>query len=511
MKNVVSTITVMSALVVISCGPSARGKASEPMLPTTATASQPTGAAVTPDMWNAAGIVWNTPPRAAESMPFTPPVAQSFMLANGARVVLVENHRLPLVTVESLHAAAGSREDGAAFGLASMTADLLDEGAGKFTADTLPEELERIGASLDVSTGADYSSIAMSALGFDRAAELLADVVLRPTFTQADFDRVKADRLEELAQRKDNPRAVASVVFEKVVFGEHPYAAPNDGDVATVRAITLPQVKAFWSKAYAPQNAVFIIAGDVTRTQVEKTLNAQFASWKKTSLTIDRKPPVAGPTAPMVAFVHRPDAPQSVVLIGRRSMAAGDPRYFPSEVVNTVLGGSFASRLNHKLREELGYTYGINSSFWRGRWGGTFTVSSSIRTEVTVPGIEEVMRIVNDARSTLIGPEEWKKSQDLLIRGLPQDFETNSGIVSAFHRLVVDGAPLDWYQTWVQKMAATTPAEAQSLADSLWANLSIVIVGDETKVSTKTLGLPVVKFDADGKPLSALPGLQKNN
>lgn len=471
------------------------------------------GNPVKPD-WRAAGIDWTAAPRSNEGMTFTPPAAQSFTLKNGARVIVIENHRLPLVSIESLHLGAGSREDGKTAGLAALTADLLDEGAGSLTADTLPEALERLGASLEVSTGSDFSSITMSALTFDRAAELLGDVVQRPQFAAADFERVKADRLEALALRKDRPRQIAALVFARVVFGEHPYAKPTEGDPGTVKSLTLDAVKQFWTRAYHPQQAVFIVAGDVSSEQVRSKLETIFAGWsaKPSSSVAARRAPVAGPGRPMIAIVHRPDAPQSVVMIGRRSMAAGDDRYFTSEIINTALGGSFASRLNQKLREELGYTYGITSSFWRGRWGGTWTVASSIRSDVTVAGIEEALRIINDARSTAASDNEWKKTQDLITRGLPQNFETNAGIVAAFHRVVLASGPLDWYQTFSNRIATATPRHAQALAATAWNDLSIVIVGDEAALTPHmskltALGLPIVKFNADGAPLSPLPGL----
>ncbi len=502
-----------------ACYPSKPKPSAMPMGATAGSASANAASAtvVKPD-WQAAGIDWTAAPRSDAGMGFIPPTAQSFTLKNGARVIVIENHRLPLVTIESLHLGAGSREDGKAAGIAALTADLLDEGAGSLSADTLPEALERLGASLDVNTGSDFSSVTMSALTFDRAAELLGDVVQRPTFAPADFERVKADRLEALSLRKDRPRQIAALVFARVVFGEHPYAKPTEGNPATVQALTLDAVKQFWTRAYNPQHAVFIIAGDVSSDQVRSKLETVFAGWRNqvTKPAPERRAPVAGPGRPMIAIVNRPDAPQSVVLIGRRSMAAGDGRYFTSEIINTAVGGSFASRLNQKLREELGYTYGITSSFWRGRLGGTWTVASSIRSDVTVAGIEEALKIISDARSTAASENEWKKTQDLITRGLPQNFETNAGIVAAFHRVVLAAAPIDWYQTFDQRIAAATPRQAQALAATAWNDLSIVIVGDEAALAPHmskltALGLPIVKFDADGVPLSPLPGLTPPN
>jgi zinc protease len=452
-------------------------------------------------------------------MPFSPPTPATFTLGNGARVIVIENHRLPLVAMESLHLGAGSREDGDKSGLAALTADMLDEGAGSFSSETLPEQLERLGATLDIATGADFSSISLTAMSFDSVASLLGDLIVKPRFTPTDFERVKTDRLEALAQRQDRPRAIASLVFSRIVFGQHPYASPTDGTKASVSSLKLDAVTTFWKTAYQPSSTVFIVAGDVTATQVQQQLEKVFGGWNvsaaaknATTTTVDRKPPVAGPGRPMIALVERPDAPQSVVLIGRRSMAAGDERFFTSEVVNTAIGGSFASRLNQKLREELGYTYGIGSAFWRGRWGGTWTVSSSIRSDVTMDGIEQALAIIKDLRTAALPAAEWRKAQDLIVRGLPQEFETNAGIVSAFHRLVLAGAPTDSYPTWAPRITAATAAQGQTLASTAWNDVSIVIVGDGKILQASMerlgkLGLPIVKFNADGTPQSPLPGL----
>ena len=189
-------------------------------------AAAPTGDAP----WQLAKVDWSKPPSPGPEPTFAPPVPKVFRLANGAAVLVIENRRLPLVSLRAVFHRAGSREDGATSGLAALTADLLDEGAGRFDAQTLPEELERLGARLEIGAAADTATIYLDTLSETLAPsiDLLADIILRPKLAAADFERIKGDRRAELALRPDRPREVAALVFEQQLFGKHPYAPPGN-------------------------------------------------------------------------------------------------------------------------------------------------------------------------------------------------------------------------------------------------------------------------------------------
>ena len=173
------------------------------------------------------------------------------------------------------------------------------------------------------------------------------------------------------------------------------------------------------------------------------------------------------------------------------------------EVVNTAIGGSFASRLNTRLREELGYTYGIYASFWRGRWAGTWAASSSLKTEHTVAGLREALALIDVARREPMPPDELHKTQQLMTRQLPQAFETDRAIAGELAGLVSDGLPADWYQGYADAVRAVTATAARDLVADAWRDLSIVVVGDRRVIGDGLagLGLPVVIVDADGEPL----------
>jgi zinc protease len=457
-----------------------------------------------PDAWTASGVDWSQPPPAGAEPSFTPPVPTVFDLA-GTRVVLVENHRLPLVSVRVIFHRAGAREDGAKAGLAALTADLLVEGAGRFDALRLPEELERLGADLDVGPRTDATTVGLDTLRdtLEPSLSLLADVIVRPRLTAKDFQRVRGDRLAALALRPDQPREVAAVAFERLVYGAHPYAAPGSGYAATVKAIGLGDVKAFWSRRYRASDATILVVGDVDRATIEPMLGRAFAAWRRGAPLPAAAAPAVTAAPPVLALVDRPGAPQSVVMIGRLASAAGDGAYFPAAVANAATGGSFMSRLNGRLREELGYTYGIGSQFWRGRWAGTWSISTSFDTANTVAGIRESLAIVEAVRGAELPAAELDKAIQMLTRSAPQQMETNAGIAAAFEGLVVDGLPLDWHQSWAAGIRAVTAAALQAVARDAWAGLSIVVVGDRAVLDEglRGLGLPVVRVDTDGAPL----------
>ena len=227
--------------------------------------------------WSSSGIDWTAPPAVGDDVAFAPPAIEQFELANRMRVLVVERHRIPLVSIVTVHGAAGSREDGARRGLAALCADVLRE------ADA--EALDRAGATLDASIATDYSTLAMSVVA-DHVGDgigLLATALRKPRFDDADLSRIRAERLAELVDREDRAHLIAARLFDAVVFGEHPYARASDGRAASLRAITPGDLRAFWRRAYSPEATTMIVVGDVTRASLEPLLAKAFGDWTATA------------------------------------------------------------------------------------------------------------------------------------------------------------------------------------------------------------------------------------
>ncbi len=459
--------------------------------------------------WSSSGVDWTKVPAPGPDPTFTLPEAATFTLDSGVQVVLVENHRLPLVSVRAVSARAGAREDGAKLGLAALTADLLLEGAGDLDARALPEAVEELGASLDTGLSEDASTVWLDTLAstLEDSLGLLSDVLRRPTLTKADFERIRDDVIADLELRPQEPRRVANLVFDQHVLGDHPYGQPASGYVGTVSKLTVKDVQAFWRDHYTPDATTIVVAGDVDRATLEPILARTLGDWKRPAKPVAEPEPPALPPAPTpsIVVVDRPKAAQSVVMIGRRGRAANDPDFFAAEVANTAAGGTFMSRLNGRLREELGYTYGMYSAFWRGEWTGTWAITSSLKTGKTVDGVNEALRIIDELRTHELPADELAKTQSFLIKARPQGFETNAGIAGEYQVLVVQRLPLDWLGRWDEGVRGVTAAQARELAAEAWADLSIVVVGDWSKIGDglAKLGLPIAHVDAEGHPVTA--------
>lgn len=444
------------------------------------------------------------PPAAAPDLVYVPPAAESFSIAGGPKVILISNPRLPLVSLRVAFPGAGAID--APPGLASLTADLMMEGAGAYDAQTLPEALERIGADLGVFAGADAMSVGLSALAsqLPAAIALLADVIRRPRLAAADFARVQGDALEALAQRADDPNELADLAFDRHLFAGGAYEHPVDGYARTVKPLRLADVKAFWARAFVPAEATLVIAGDVRRADLEPLLSRALGGTRAKARP--RQVAGAAPPPPTLVVVDKPGAEQSVVVIGRRTPRAQAPDVDDDalELGNTALGGTFASRLNARLREELGYTYGIGSSFWRARFDGAWTVRSSIRTDVTVAGIREALAIIARTRAEPLPAAEFAKAQSYLVRQLPQGFETNRAIVGAFADLARRERPLDDHARYAARLGALTPASVHAQVAPLWDGLSVVVVGDwkVLRAELEQLGLPIEHRDVDGERIT---------
>jgi zinc protease len=457
--------------------------------------------------WSKSGVDWTKVPEAGPEPVFAAPKPVTFALNNGMQVIVLENRRLPLVSAIMVGRHGGNINDvSGKSGLAGLTADLLDEGTSTRTALEIADELERLGADLRVGASTDYMTASMDTLAstLDSSLALFAEVIRDPAFTDKDFERVKGDRLASITRRRDRPRSVAGLVFDRVVFGAYPYAFPVLGLEADVEALTRDSVTSFYRNHYSPKASTLIVAGDVSAAELESKLESTFGLWESRGLNRRKLPAVNTADRPFIAVVDKPDAPQTVVHIGRVSMDRSDARYFQANVINTVIGGSFASRLNHRLREQLGYTYGIRSSFWMGNNTGSWSVRTSLNAPNTLDGIKEILAIIEGARTADIPADELAKSKQLRIRQLPQEFETNAGTASAFADLVAAGVKLDWYDRYADGIASVTASLARDIATSEWkaTDMVMVVVGDlaTLRPQLETLGFgPIVEYDPEGR------------
>jgi zinc protease len=430
-------------------------------------------------------------------------------LANGATLIVSERHTLPLVSF-TITFLGGSNQFEAATkrGVASMTASMLSEGTTTKTGDQISDALQLLGTGISSGVGGEEGSLGFvsTAKNFDATLGILADMMLNSTFPADALDRLRGRTLVNLTQAKDQPVVVGAQVFNKILYGNaHPYG--QRVTETSVKAITRDDVVAFAKSYYQPGRAIITVVGDITPARAKSAVEKSLAAWAKAG----DKPSFDYPTLPelqpaKIYLIDKPGAAQSVFNIGLPGPPRNTPDYFALQVLNTILGGQFQSRLNANIREQKGYSYGVNSNFGYGTGPGAFRAGGSIFSGKTDAALVEFMKelkgIVGEKPIT---DEELKTAKESLIQGLPQRFASVSSINSAITSLYTQGLPDDYYQQYAKSVSAVTKDDVLRVAKRYidLNHLAIVIVGDRSAVeaSLKATGIaPITYIDIEGNP-----------
>jgi zinc protease len=429
------------------------------------------------------------PPRLAPPPQLILPPITRIELANGLRVLVVEHHELPVADLVLILRSGYEMDPAAVSGLASLTAALLDEGTATRTALQIADQQAFLGVRVGTNAGWDASTVSLHTptAQIDSALALFADVVLNPTFPQAEVERLRAERLTLLTQLKDRPTAIADQAYAAIVFGaDHAYGRPTLGTEASVKRVTPAEIRGYYQEHYRPNNATLIVVGDVRPDDIKRRLTTLFERWprgKTPAAVITRAPMWDTARRTTIYLIDKPGASQSSVRIGGIGVARSTPDYFPLLVMNTVLGVPFTSRLNQNLRETRGYTYGARSRFDMRREAGPFTAWAEVVAAKTDSALIEFMKELRAIRDT-VPQAELEKAKRYLQLQLPALFETTGDIAFQLTPLAVHDLSLDFYNNYVQRIDAVTQADVQRVA---WKyinpdRLSIVIVGDRKQI-----------------------------
>lgn len=440
------------------------------------------------------------------------PAIRRFELGNGLKVLFMEKHEVPLVQVNVLVKAGAAMDPAGKSGVAVMTANMVDEGAGGRNALDLADAIEYLGAQIQVGAGMHTSVIQLhTPLGkLDSALALLADVTLRPTFPADELERQRKERMTALTQWRDEPRAIASVLFNRTLFGSnHPYGLPTQGSIPTLTAMSVADLKGFHSNYYRPVNATLVVVGDISADAMRAKLEATFGGWAPGA--------VARPTWSMpkqvaareILLVDKPGAAQSEIRVGRIGVERSTQDYFSLVVMNTILGGSFTSRLNQNLREEHGYSYGAFSSFDFRPIPGPFLTSAAVQTDVTDKALTEFMKEIRNIST--VTDDEVTRAKNYVALQFPQDFQSVASIAAQLQDLAVYDLPNDYFDTYVGNVMQVTRADVERVAHKYIdpEKVAIVVVGDRAKVEPgiRTLKLGSVRLltidDVLGKPAAS--------
>lgn len=488
-------LPVLLALLAASCGSPPEPVAPPPPPPATASAAPATRS----------GVDRTQLPAPDPVVAWTPPTPNVSNLTNGIRVWHAKWGDLPVASLLVVIPRGSETDPNGKAGLSYLTADMLDEGAGKRTALELSEELQRLATDYSASASVDYTLLSMDLLAenFGPSIDLLADMVRRPRFDAAEFKRRKDYFIAQALASESDPRSAQDAVVLNVLFGNGYAGTVDEGTRATLGAITLADVKNQYKNSIVPEGVQFVVVGGIDQAVVTQELERAFGDWKGQAKS---KPRELTEDAPKngVNIVDFPGAAQSVLSVVRRAEGAKTDKYFPAMVMNRSFGEAFTSRLNLNLREDKGYTYGARSSFQRYRDVGYFTLSAQVKSEATRASIDEMLKELNLlCSSKLLTEQERNESVSGLLLGYPGRFERVSSVGSSFASLAIFDRPVNWYQTWPSQVEAVNLAQVNKLANEYCdsSKFSIVLAGDRSKLveTFASLNRPILNYDAQGK------------
>src|SRR3954468_11306818 len=407
-------------------------------------------------------------------------------LPNGLKLMIVEQHELPLADFVLLVGSGGTADPTPKTGVANLTASVLREGTTTRKSLDIADQTSFLGVSLSPQASWESSTLSLHTptAQLDSALALFADVALHPSFPTNEFDRIKKNRLTELLQLRDQGPAIANQAFPAILYGSgHPYGAPLIGTESSVTGLTTADLQAYYQTNFKPNNSTLIIVGDVNPAQIEQKINSLFGGWQRgdvAPLTYN-EPPKAGTTT--IYLIDKPGAAQSSFRIGSVGVPRSTKDYFALTVMNTILGGSFSSRLNQNLREARGYTYGAGSRFDMRRAAGPFTASAEIVSAKSDSALIEFIKELNGIRQA-VPADELSRAKRYLQLQLPGNFETTQQIASALVPVALYGLPLDYYNTYVQSVEGVTQADVGRVAQQYInpGSLAILIVGDRKTI-----------------------------
>lgn len=444
------------------------------------------------------------PPAPGPVRPLHLPPIEKRALSSGVPVIMASMPEVPVVEVSVLVRAGATSDPSPLPGVALLVADMLDEGAASKDALAFEDALDTLGATLETEASWDATTVRLhvASARLAPALALLGDAVLRPDFPKDQLERRRKELLTDLLQARDEPREIARVAFARAVFGPTDrYGVPDRGDARSIAAIQATDLVAFHRARYTADRAAIVVAGDVTADAVAPLLEAAFKSWPRGNAAEPSSPARSAPKSRFVWLVDKPGAAQSVIRIGAPGPDRRTPDYVPLQVTNTLLGGSFTSRLNDNLREQHGYAYGAASRFDYRRSGGLFLATADVQTQSTAQAVSEFVKELTRIR-TPAAPDEVERARNYAALGYASDFETTQQVASKLGAQWLYGLSDDELTAFVPRALAVDAASMRRVATT-WidpARLAYVVVGDRKTIEAPLRALklgPLTTFTVD--------------
>ena len=426
-------------------------------------------------------------------------------LSNGLEVVLAESHSVPKFHGElffrSGNAAAADRLPG----LADMTATVVRTGTAKRTSRQIEERLRSLGTDLGASAGADNSAISFAGLSefAEPLLQLVNELAREAAFPEAEFQREKRQKLEEVKLERTQPGFLAGERLRKVLFGAHPYAlvSPTEEQVAAYTRDALQQV---YREFYTPENGLLLLVGDFEPAAMLQTVEKVFGGWSGKKPATPQSPAPANPQGRRVYLVHVPGSVQTQILAGCHAITRKHPDWIKLGLTNSLYGGAFNSRLVMNIREDKGYTYSPRSSVHPLRQHGYFSVSAAVRNEVAAASLTEIFYEMDKLRSLPVPEAELADAQNYVSGVFSLGLATQNGLLSQFSTVALNELPEDYLETYRGKIRALTPDDLLQTARKYFdsANMQIVVVGDRAQIESQAALFGEVEFfDSQGNQM----------
>ncbi|CAN5849304.1 hypothetical protein BH23ACT12_BH23ACT12_23180 [soil metagenome] len=446
-------------------------------------------------------------PAASDAPEVRLPVPDFMELENGLGVYLVRRPELPLVTVQLTARSGSSSEPAELPGLASFTAEMLNEGAGDRSTLEIANSVTALGSTLETGSSREASWVTAQVLkpNLGATVEIMGDVVLRPNFPDAEMERVRGERLASLQQQRDRPLTAAFKVMWREHYGAaHPYGRLGLGTERGIRDVRREDLAQAHRRTFSPGNSVLILTGDLDLEEARSLAEDTFGDWEGGSDgTTSPPPPVS--SLERVLLIDRPGSPQTTLVLAQPGLARDDPDWSTLQLVNQVLGGLFSSRLNQVLRETSGSTYGVNSEITQGREPGLLYVSMSVDPARTRSAVEQAIGELGRLRDAGITQEELDEARQAVLRSLPSLFRTNGSTAGTVAHLYALGLPQAYYRRLNDRLSAVSLADAAQVANRYLRPdaVKVIAVGDRARTEGQLLDLQLgeVAFRTfDGTP-----------
>jgi predicted Zn-dependent peptidase len=445
----------------------------------------------------------SSPPPVGAPRPFKMPQAEEYQMASGLNVQLIEDRRSPFITFGLGIKSGASQEPGEKRGLSDITAGMLSEGTKSKTSKQIAEEIDFIGGGMNAGSDADFTLISGSALSQykDRLFTVLADTILNPTFPEEELKLQKTNITQGIISKRSDPGFLMEERFNKVVFGEHPYATvlPKPEHIA---AITRDDLVNWHKQHFLPNEAYLVVVGDFKSAEMKALLDKTFEGWKPGKLNHAADNAVPKLSGKRIYLVDRPGSVQSNIKVGNVGIKRTDPDYFPLLVANQILGGGGNARLFLNLREQKGYTYGAYSGFAARREPGAVYASTDVRTEVTGPALKEVFLELEKIRGGEVSDKELKNAKSYLVGSYQLGLETQGSITQRLLDAKMYNLPKDYLEKYSDNVLKVTAQDVQRVARSHMdlENATITVVGDASKICDElTPFAPIEMYDIHGK------------